>query len=163
MPGETENNTDYADIGLIGLGVMGKSLALNIAEHGFRVAIFNIDPAITHDFIAAEKTFSPRLVGCTSLAELVAVLKPPRMMMLMITAGDPVDEQIAQLRSLLQAGDTIIDGGNSNYQDTLRCYRQLQADGIHFLGTGVSGGEEGWHATYATTKVIDAPLVPLGQ
>jgi len=131
-----------ADIGLIGLGVMGSNLALNMADHGYRVAVFNRTVAKVDRFLAAEGA-GRSIVGAHTIEELVAALRRPRTVMLMIPAGRPVDEQIDALVPLLDAGDIVIDGGNSRYTDTRRRAAALEARGLRFVGMGISGGEEG--------------------
>ena len=131
-----------ADLGLIGLAVMGRNLALNIADHGYSVAVYNRSAERTDEFIAGEATGTP-IVGVYTVEELVQTLAQPRIVVLMIKAGEPVDAQIDALVPLLEPGDTIIDGGNSQFTDTERRTTQLSEDGIHFIGMGVSGGEEG--------------------
>ena len=132
----------YADIGLIGLAVMGQNLVLNMDDHGFTVAVFNRTVKKVDRFLANEAK-GTKVVGTYSLQELVSVLKRPRRAMIMVKAGRAVDEMIAQLLPLLEPGDVIIDGGNSHYLDTTRRTRELKEKGILFIGTGVSGGEEG--------------------
>ncbi len=131
-----------ADIGLIGLAVMGQNLVLNMAEHGFHVAVFNRTTSKVDEFIAGPaKGYS--ISGTHSLEELVAALSVPRKVMLMVKAGEVVDHFIESLLPLLEPGDVIIDGGNSHYPDTTRRTAWLREKGLHFIGTGVSGGEEG--------------------
>ncbi|HLJ49985.1 MAG TPA: decarboxylating NADP(+)-dependent phosphogluconate dehydrogenase [Bryobacteraceae bacterium] len=130
------------DIGLIGLAVMGQNLVLNMNDHGFRVAVFNRTVSKVDDFIKNEAA-GTNVVGTHSIPELVQVLKRPRRIMLMVKAGDTVDEMINQIAPHLEEGDIIIDGGNSHYPDTTRRTRDLAAKGILFIGSGVSGGEEG--------------------
>jgi 6-phosphogluconate dehydrogenase len=130
-----------AEIGLIGLGTMGAALALNIAEKGFPIAVWNRTTQVTHDFAAGAGDLAPRIVPTESLAELVAAIAKPRRIILMVPAGPAVDEQIAALRPLLDKGDMIIDAGNANFHDTNR--RDAETGDIAFLGIGVSGGEEG--------------------
>ena len=129
------------DIGLIGLAVMGQNLALNMANHGFTVAVYNRTTAKTDEYIAANP--GAALVPARSLEELVELLPPPRKIMLMVQAGPGTDAVITQLQPLLAPGDTIIDGGNALFRDTERRSAAAQAAGLHFLGVGVSGGEEG--------------------
>ncbi|MCE5263087.1 MAG: decarboxylating NADP(+)-dependent phosphogluconate dehydrogenase [Deltaproteobacteria bacterium] len=131
-----------ADIGLIGLAVMGQNLVLNMDDHGFTVAVFNRTVSKVDDFLnhGAKGT---RIVGAHSLAELVGLLKKPRRVMLLVQAGPAVDDFIGQLIPLLEKGDIIIDGGNSNYHDTIRRTAHVEASGLLYVGTGVSGGEEG--------------------
>jgi len=131
-----------ADIGLIGLAVMGQNLVLNMDDHGYTVAVFNRTTSKVSDFLANEAA-GTRVIGSMSLEELVASLKRPRKVMLMVKAGDPVDKTIEGLLPLLEPGDILIDGGNSNFEDTNRRTRALEEKGFLFIGTGVSGGEEG--------------------
>jgi 6-phosphogluconate dehydrogenase len=131
-----------ADIGLIGLAVMGQNLVLNMADHGFRVAVFNRTTRRVDDFLEGPARGMP-IVGCHSLEELVLALERPRKVMLMVKAGRVVDDFIEALLPLLEPGDVIIDGGNSHYQDSTRRTRDLRAQGLRFVGTGISGGEEG--------------------
>jgi 6-phosphogluconate dehydrogenase len=131
-----------ADIGLIGLAVMGQNLALNMNDHGFTVAVFNRTVSKVDDFLAKEAK-GTRIVGAHTVEELVAALKPPRRIMLMVQSGKPVDEFIELLVPHLAPGDVIIDGGNSNYNDTIRRTASVEAKGLLYIGTGVSGGEEG--------------------
>ena len=131
-----------ADIGLIGLAVMGENLVHNIANHGFTVAVYNRTTARVDDFIGG-RAQGKSIIGTHSPEELLAQLKRPRRVMLMVQAGAAVDRVIESLLPLLQEGDILIDGGNSNYQDTVRRTRELTAKGLLYIGTGVSGGEEG--------------------
>ena len=130
------------DIGLIGLAVMGQNLILNMADHGFQVAAYNRTTSRVDDFLAGPAT-GKSITGCKSPEEFVENLKKPRRVMLMVKAGDPVGQTIAQFAPLLEAGDIIIDGGNSFYADTDQRLKELAEKGILFIGTGVSGGEEG--------------------
>jgi 6-phosphogluconate dehydrogenase len=132
-----------ADIGLIGLAVMGQNLVLNIDDHGFSVAVYNRSPEVTEKFLAGPAAGRPGVLGAKSLEELVLLLARPRKVMLLIKAGDAVDDTIGRLVPLLEKGDCIIDGGNSNFEDTVRRAKELAARGILFVGSGVSGGEEG--------------------
>ncbi len=132
-----------AQIGLIGLGVMGRNLALNMVDKGFKVAVFNRTAQTTDDVIAGSPEQRHGLIPCTSLEELVASLQPPRAILLMVKAGDAVDQQIAALTPLLAPGDILMDGGNANYRDSRRRDAALTEQGFRFLGVGVSGGEEG--------------------
>lgn len=127
-------------IGLIGLGTMGSALALNIAEKGFDIAVWNRTGTVTQDFVAKAGDLAARITGTDSLATLVAALQEPRAIILMVPAGDAVDQQIAALQPLLGPNDLIIDAGNANFHDTNRRMRTLKTP---FLGIGVSGGEEG--------------------
>ncbi|MDG6778042.1 decarboxylating NADP(+)-dependent phosphogluconate dehydrogenase [Thiomicrorhabdus sp. zzn3] len=131
-----------ADIGLIGLAVMGQNLVLNMADHGFTVAVYNRSPDKTRAFLNGEAA-SKSIIGTESLEELVSSLKSPRKVMLMVKAGEVVDHFIEQLIPLLDEGDIIIDGGNSLYTDSTRRTHELKEKGLLFIGTGVSGGEEG--------------------
>jgi 6-phosphogluconate dehydrogenase len=130
------------DIGLIGLAVMGQNLVLNMNDHGFSVAVFNRTVSKVDDFIANEAA-GRTIVGTHSIAELVASLKRPRRIMLMVKAGETVDANIDLLVPHLEAGDIVIDGGNSHWPDSNRRTKTLAEKGILFIGTGVSGGEEG--------------------
>jgi 6-phosphogluconate dehydrogenase len=135
-------DTKKCDIGLIGLAVMGQNLVLNMDDHGFKVAVFNRTISKVDDFIAGNAK-GTEVVGTHSIEELVAALKKPRRVMLLIKAGKPVDIYIDKLLPHLEAGDIIIDGGNSNYQDTMRRTEYVESKGLRYIGTGVSGGEEG--------------------
>ena len=131
-----------ADIGLIGLAVMGENLILNMESRGYTVAVHNRTTSKIDDFLNGRGK-GKKLVGPHGLPEFVASLKKPRKVMIMVQAGKPVDMVIQQLEPLLEKGDVIIDGGNSNFADTTRRTKDLTAKGIHFVGAGVSGGEEG--------------------
>ncbi|MBO1924869.1 decarboxylating NADP(+)-dependent phosphogluconate dehydrogenase [Thiomicrorhabdus sp. 6S3-12] len=131
-----------ADIALIGLAVMGQNLVLNMTDHGFKVAVYNRSRQKTDEFLAAEPD-NANLIGCFSIEELVNSLSAPRKIMLMVKAGEVVDLFIEQLLPYLEAGDIVIDGGNSLYTDSQRRTEALAEKGIQFIGTGVSGGEEG--------------------
>lgn len=128
-------------IGIIGLAVMGRSLALNMADHGYQVAGFNRSYEVTKQMIEASphKNFH----GYRTLQEMVSSLEKPRRIMMMIKAGKPVDSLIEQLLLLLDKGDIIMDGGNSFFEDTIRRESYLRSQGIHYFGVGVSGGEDG--------------------
>lgn len=130
------------DFGMVGLGVMGRNLLLNIADHGFKAIGFDKDPQKTSDFEAAA-TPGTIVKGVNTLEEMVASLSTPRRIMILVPAGKPVDDVIESLLPLVSKGDIIIDGGNTYYSDTLRRYEYLQPKGIHFIGIGVSGGEGG--------------------
>ena len=129
------------DIGIVGLSVMGRSLALNMADHGFRVAGYNRSRAVTEEVVRQHP--HENLTPFYSLDELVAALTRPRRIMLMIQAGAPVDVVIRQLEPLLEQGDIILDGGNSFFEDTRRRSAALAEKGIQYFGVGISGGEEG--------------------
>jgi len=133
---------EMCDIGLIGLAVMGQNLVLNMNDHGFRVAVFNRTVLKVDDFLANEAK-DTQIVGTRSFEEFVQSLKKPRRVMLMVKAGDTVDSIIDSVLPYLETGDIIIDGGNSLYTDTNRRTESLSKQGILFVGTGVSGGEEG--------------------
>jgi 6-phosphogluconate dehydrogenase len=130
------------DIGLIGLAVMGENLALNIASRGHSIAVYNRTQSVTDAFTSGRGR-QPNVVGCHSLEDLVATLKPPRKVMMMVKAGPAVDDLIAKLVPLLSPGDVLIDGGNTHYADSERRTKEIEARGLLFIGTGVSGGEEG--------------------
>ncbi len=131
-----------ADIGLIGLAVMGENLALNIESKGFEVAVFNRTVSRVDDFIAGAAN-GKNIAGAHSIPEFIGKLGTPRKIILMVKAGEPVDAFIALLVPHLSKGDLIIDGGNSNFNDTIRRHAELAEQGILFIGTGISGGEEG--------------------
>jgi 6-phosphogluconate dehydrogenase len=130
------------DIGIIGLGVMGSNLALNMADHGFAVAVYNRTEAVTQEF-AASLSPGQRVEPCYCLERFVESLTRPRRAMIMVKAGSPVDAVISELETLLEPGDVLIDGGNSHYSDTERRGKSLEAKGLGFLGVGISGGESG--------------------
>src|SRR5215472_14546887 len=140
--GDTKMNTNQCDIGLIGLGVMGENLVLNMESKGFSVAVFNRTTEVTEKF-AAGRAEGKNIQPTRTMEEFVAALKKPRIAMMMVKAGAPVDAVINQLSPLLDKGDVIIDGGNSLFTDTQRRCSELEGKGIHFVGMGVSGGEEG--------------------
>ncbi len=131
-----------ADIGLIGLAVMGENLVLNMESRGFTVAVYNRTVEKVDAFVAGRGS-GKHILGAHSPKEFVAMLKKPRIVMMMVRAGSAVDDTIAQIEPLLEPGDIIIDGGNSNYQDTVRRLSGLEPKGLLYVGTGVSGGEEG--------------------
>jgi len=131
-----------ADIGVIGLAVMGRNLILNMSDQGFTVVAYNRSTQKVDDFVGGEAA-GTSILGAYSIEELVSKLARPRKIMLMVRAGDVVDQLIEQLIPYLDSGDIIIDGGNSNYEDSSRRVAYLQERGLHFLGVGVSGGEEG--------------------
>ena len=130
------------DIGLIGLAVMGENLVLNMESKGFTVAVYNRTLEKVDKFIAG-RARGKNILGCHSVEELVANLKTPRKVMLMVKAGQPVDDLIEQLIPHLEKGDIIIDGGNSHFPDTARRTKYVESKGLLYIGTGVSGGEEG--------------------
>ncbi len=131
-----------ADIGLIGLAVMGQNLVLNMNDHGYTVAVFNRTTSKVDDFLAGPAK-GTQVIGCHDIKEFIQKLKRPRRVMLMVKAGAAVDQFIEHIVPLLDKGDIIIDGGNSHYPDTIRRCQELKAKGIYFIGTGISGGEEG--------------------
>ena len=135
-----EGNT--YEFGMIGLGVMGRNLLLNMADHGFAVIGFDKDETKT---AALESSATPgtTVKGVPDLQHMIQLLKRPRKVMMLVPAGKPVDDVIESLLPLLEEGDVIIDGGNSYYTDTLRRVKYLSEKGIHFMGIGVSGGEQG--------------------
>ena len=130
------------DIGLVGLAVMGQNLVLNMERNGYSVAVYNRTTERMREFVS-ERAQGKRILGCATLKELVGALDRPRRVMLMVQAGDPVDAVIAELKPLLAPGDLIIDGGNSFFKDTERRAVALAEEGLNYIGTGVSGGEEG--------------------
>jgi len=136
------NKPASCDIGLIGLAVMGENLALNIASRGYSIAVYNRTATVT-DAFTAHRGKQSNILGCHSLEDLVAAIKTPRKVMMMVKAGPAVDDLIAHLTPLLSPGDVIIDGGNTLYSDTERRTREVEASGLLYIGTGVSGGEEG--------------------
>jgi 6-phosphogluconate dehydrogenase len=130
-----------ATIGLVGLGVMGRNLALNFADHGAAVTVYNRTTQVTDDFVAGESRSD--VTAALALDDLVSRLERPRRIVLMVAAGAPVDAVIDQLAPLLEPGDIIVDGGNSLYTDTMERTGRLGEIGLHFVGCGISGGEEG--------------------
>ena len=141
MPSQSKANTN-ADVGLIGIGVMGENLALNMASKGFAVSVFDISSERVHKF-AAGRAHGKSITGSDSLQALVESLSSPRKIMLMVPAGKPVDDILEALAPLLAKGDILIDGGNSHFADTTRRLNRLEALGLLYVGAGVSGGEEG--------------------
>ncbi len=131
-----------ADIALIGLAVMGQNLVMNMADHGFTVAVYNRTHSVVDEFVDGPAKGMP-IVGTHSLEEMVGLLKRPRRVMMLVKAGQPVDDFIEKLIPLLAPGDIIIDGGNSNFEDTVRRVAYVESKGLLYIGTGVSGGEEG--------------------
>ena len=131
-----------ADFGLIGLAVMGENLALNIESRGYTVAVFNRTTEKVDELLAG-RAKGKKFVGCHSIAELVKAVAQPRKIMMMVKAGQPVDDLIEQLLPHLSPGDVLIDGGNEHYTNTERRTKYLESKGFLFIGTGVSGGEEG--------------------
>ncbi len=139
---DQQQHAAQAQVGVIGLAVMGSNLARNLARHGYRVAVYNRTAAKTDDLVAAhgeEGTFLP----AHDLRQFVASLERPRRAILMVQAGAPTDATIEQLLPLLEPGDIVVDGGNAHYEDTRRREQALREQDLHFVGTGISGGEEG--------------------
>jgi len=139
---------DSADVGLVGLAVMGQNLVLNMADHGFRVAVYNRTTATTEKFVADNPpsvfgSGGGGLVPAAALADFVKSIKRPRRIVILVKAGGPTDAVIDSLVPLLERGDVIVDGGNALYTDTIRRERALTEKGLLFVGSGVSGGEEG--------------------
>ncbi len=143
QPTATRPKDVAISFGLIGLGTMGSNLALNIAENGFDLAVHNRTFDRTEEFLNSAGPLAERLTGAQTLPDLVAALTAPRAIILMVPAGDPVDQQIAALQPLLAPGDMIIDAGNADFNDTRRRVATLAEAGIDFVGMGVSGGAEG--------------------
>jgi 6-phosphogluconate dehydrogenase len=140
--------TPPADLGLIGLAVMGQNLALNIADHGYKIAVFNRTPSVTDDFLAGHPPGSfgalgGGLVPARELKDFVASIKRPRRIVMLVKAGPATDATIDGVTPFLEAGDIIIDGGNAHWDDTILREKALKAKGFRFIGSGVSGGEEG--------------------
>ena len=131
-----------ADIALIGLAVMGQNLVLNMNDHGFTVVVYNRSTDKVDNFLANEAK-GTNILGAYSIEEMVSKLKTPRRVMMLVKAGKPVDDFIEQLIPHLDKGDIIIDGGNSLFDDTNRRQKYVESKGLLYIGTGVSGGEEG--------------------
>jgi len=130
------------DFGLIGLAVMGENIVLNMENHNFSVAVFNRTTSKVENFIEG-RAKGKNIKGCFSIEELVGSLKRPRKVMLLVKAGQPVDDFIEMIMPHLDKGDIIIDGGNSHFPDSIRRTKYVEEKGFLFIGTGVSGGEEG--------------------
>jgi 6-phosphogluconate dehydrogenase len=130
-----------AEFGIVGLGVMGENLALNVEDHGQSVAVWNLEPAWVDRFVAENS--ARQIIGTKTLPEFVRSLARPRRMLMMIKAGEPVDEMLGKLAPLLDPGDIVIDGGNSFFKDTQRRENDMRGKRLNFFGMGVSGGEEG--------------------
>lgn len=131
-----------ADIGMVGLGVMGQNLALNMESKGSNVAGYDISKEKVDEFLAG-KAKGKNVIGAYTIQEFVDALAKPRRIMMMVNAGKPVDDVIEKLSPYLEAEDILIDGGNSYFKDTIRRTKALEEKGLRFIGTGVSGGEEG--------------------
>ncbi len=131
-----------ADIGIIGMAVMGQNLALNMESKGYTVAVFNRTASRTEEFVKT-RTEGKNIIPAYTIEEFIKSLKTPRKIMIMVKAGDPVDAMISQLSPLLDKGDILIDGGNSFFKDTIRRVKEAEEKGLLYIGTGVSGGEEG--------------------
>jgi 6-phosphogluconate dehydrogenase len=134
---------EQAEIGLIGLGVMGANLALNIAEKGNKIAVFNRTVEKTHEFFKDAGALKDKIIPCETIEDFVAAIRPPRPIIIMIKAGEAVDQQIEHLKPYLSSGDIMIDAGNANFRDTMARFDRLKDTGLTFIGMGVSGGEEG--------------------
>jgi 6-phosphogluconate dehydrogenase len=122
---------------------MGANLALNIAEKGNKIAVFNRTPEVTKKFYAEAGDLQGQIIPCETLEAFIAAIRPPRPIIIMIKAGDPVDQQMELLKPYLSQGDIMIDAGNANFRDTMRRFENLEGSGLTFIGMGVSGGEEG--------------------
>jgi 6-phosphogluconate dehydrogenase len=144
-----------ARIGLVGLGTMGAALALNIAEKGFPIAVHNRTTSVIGEFLSHAGPLSDRITGCDTPAALVAALRKPRAIIIMVNAGAPVDAVIAELVPLLDKGDLLIDAGNAEFHDTIRREKALAEAGFTFFGMGVSGGEEG--ARHGPSIMVGGP------
>lgn len=134
---------NQSDIGLIGLAVMGQNLALNIADHGFQISVFNRTPSTTQAFVEEHPNTPGGLQGHDRLESFIQSLKSPRKIIILVQAGQATDAVIKELIPLLDQGDIVIDGGNARWTDTIRREKELTAQGLQFIGSGVSGGEEG--------------------
>jgi 6-phosphogluconate dehydrogenase len=134
---------ELSDVGLVGLAVMGQNLALNIADHGFQISVYNRTTATMEKFVAENPSTPGGLVGSPTLEGFVKSLSRPRKIVILVKAGGPTDAVVDSMVPLLEKGDIVIDGGNANWNDTIRREKDLAAKGIRFVGSGVSGGEEG--------------------
>lgn len=137
----SESGQGRADLAVLGLAVMGQNLALNLADHGYRVALYNRTGSVTRDFVGAHP--HQALIPSEDLADVVANLSPPRRLLMMVRAGPAVEETLTSLLALLDPGDIVIDGGNSFWKDTERRIDHARAHGVHLVGAGISGGEQG--------------------
>jgi len=150
-----------ADIALIGLAVMGQNLILNMNDHGYTVVAYNRTVSKVDDFVNDQAKGRDTILGAHSIEEMVRLLKKPRKIMLMVKAGKPVDDFIEQILPHLEPGDLIIDGGNSHFPDTIRRTKYLESKGLLYIGTGVSGGEEGARHGPSIMPGGSAPAWPL--
>jgi 6-phosphogluconate dehydrogenase len=141
MSGKVSTAAGVAQFGVIGLGVMGQNLALNVEDHGNSVAVWNLEPEWVDRFV--QQNSARAITGTKSLEEFASALLRPRRILMMIKAGDPVDQMLAKIAPYLSPGDIIIDGGNSWFKDTQRREAEMRAKNLNFFGMGVSGGEEG--------------------
>ena len=144
---------EKANFGMMGLGVMGHMLALNMERNGFRVAGYDLDLEKVKDF--GTQYPGKNLMACETLDDFLAALERPRRIMMMVPAGKAVDAAIAMIQDVLEAGDLLIDGGNTYFMDTERRSKELEAKGIIYIGTGVSGGEHG--------ALVGPAIMPGGQ
>jgi 6-phosphogluconate dehydrogenase len=135
--------SEQSSIGLVGLAVMGQNLALNIADHGFKISVFNRTVEKTEKFVAENPSTPGGILGAKTLGEFIGSLAKPRRIIMLVQAGKATDSVIDSLTPLLEPGDIIIDGGNAKWTDTIRREAALRAAGLRFIGSGVSGGEEG--------------------
>ena len=134
---------NLSDVGLIGLAVMGQNLALNIADHGFRISVYNRTAAKTNDFVARHPNTPGALVGMTHLSDFIKSLARPRKVLMLVKAGAATDAVIREVTPLLEPGDIVVDSGNAKWTDTIRREKELAAQKLRFVGMGISGGEEG--------------------
>lgn len=139
---DKKGDSSLSAIGLVGLGVMGENLALNIERNGFKISIFNRSHAKVVDFVEGRGK-GKNVVGCPDEKSFVESIAKPRKIILLVKAGEAVDQTIDKLKPYLEKGDIIIDGGNSHFTDTMKREKALAAEGLQFVGSGVSGGEEG--------------------
>jgi 6-phosphogluconate dehydrogenase len=137
----SSNNPANANIGLIGLGVMGQNLSLNIERNGYSIAVYDREPPVLEKFVSAHP--GKKIVGCSTPEQFVRALERPRKIILLVKAGDPVDWTVNVIKPYLEAGDIIIDGGNSHFADTERREKALREEQLFFMGSGTSGGEKG--------------------
>src|SRR5689334_2801133 len=142
MSASSSAPSGLCDFGLIGLAVMGENLALNIESRGYKIAVFNRTTSVVDNLVNG-RAKGKKFVGCHSIEDLVKNVARPRKIMIMVKAGKPVDDLIDQLIPLLEKGDVIIDGGNEHYTNSERRTQYIESKGLLFIGTGVSGGEEG--------------------